>query len=189
MATTRSKRLPLGSPAPDFALEDTHGKRVARDDLAGAPTLLVAFICNHCPFVKHIQLGLAQLGRDYHDSGLAMVAINPNDADRYPDDSPENMAREAKRAGYVFPYLYDATQEVALAYGVACTPEFYLFDAGRNLVYRGRFDGATPGNAEPVTGADLRRALDAVLSEQRVPSDQIPSVGCSIKWRPGNEPE
>jgi peroxiredoxin len=180
--------LPLGTPAPAFRLPDPAGRLVALEDFAGAPALAVLFLCNHCPYVKHVADGVARFARDYADRGLAVVAVSPNDASRYPDDAPPRMAEEAARRGYVFPYLVDGDQSVAKAYRAACTPEFYLFDGARRLVYRGQFDGARPGNAAPVTGADLRAAVDALLAGRPVPADQKPSVGCSIKWKPGSEP-
>jgi peroxiredoxin len=189
MALTPSTMLELGTKAPPFRLPDPEGRQVSSDDFADAPALLVAFICNHCPYVKHIKEELARFGRDYRDSGLAVVAICSNDTDSHPDDRPEKMAEDAKRFGYVFPYLFDESQEVARAYHAACTPEFYLFDAERRLVYRGQFDESRPGNDRPVTGADLRAAVDAVLAGRPVPSDQKPGIGCNIKWRPGNEPD
>jgi peroxiredoxin len=181
--------LPLGTAAPDFKLPDTNGKTVALADFQGTPALLVLFICNHCPYVKHIRAGLAQLGRDYLPRGAAIVAINSNDVANYPDDSPARMKAEVKAAGYLFPYLYDESQAVAKAYHAACTPDIYLFDRNRKLVYRGQFDDSRPGNGVPVTGKDLRAALDAVLAGQSVPPDQKASVGCNIKWKAGNEPE
>ncbi|MBI3178088.1 MAG: thioredoxin family protein [Deltaproteobacteria bacterium] len=189
MAVTPSTMLPLGTAAPQFKLPDTGGKLVSTGDLASAPALLVMFICNHCPYVKHIRHALAGFARDYAGRGLAMVAINANDARAYPDDRPEMMAKEAKELGYVFPYLHDETQEVAKAYRAACTPEFYLFDKARKLVYRGQFDDSRPGNDKPITGKDLRAAVDAVLSGKTPPSEQKPGIGCNIKWRPGNEPD
>ncbi len=189
MARTASTMLPLGTEAPPFSLPDTEGGNVALEDYRNAPALLVAFLCNHCPFVKHIRQGLAAFGRDTIPRGLGMVAISSNDVTRYPDDSPDRMAREKKEAGYPFPYLYDESQEVARAYRAACTPDFFLFDKEGKLVYRGQFDGSRPGNDVPVTGEDLRRAVDALLEGRPVPGDQIPSVGCNIKWKPGNEPE
>lgn len=189
MARTPSTMLSLGTEAPHFSLPDTEGRIVSIHDFDNSPGLLVAFLCNHCPFVKHIRDGLAQFGRDYVKQGLGMVAISANDIAKYPDDSPEMMAREAKEAGYVFPYLYDETQEVAKAYRAACTPDFFLFDDDRKLVYRGQFDASRPGNEVPVTGEDLRRAADAVLKGDPVPNDQVPSLGCNIKWKPGNAPE
>jgi peroxiredoxin len=181
--------LALGTKLPPFRLPDSQGKIVANDDFRDAPALLVAFLCNHCPYVKHIRLGLARFAKEYQGSGLAMVAINANDASSYPDDSPARMAEEIARAGYVFPYLYDESQEVAKSYRAACTPEFYLFDADRRLVYRGQFDESRPESGRPVTGADLRAAVDAVLAGRPVDPDQTPSVGCNIKWKPGNEPD
>lgn len=189
MALTPSTMLPLGTTAPDFKLPDTNGKIVSRDDFKGAPALLVLFICNHCPYVKHIRAELAQLGRDYQAKGVGVVAINSNDAKNYPDDSPEKMKQEVKAAGYTFPYLYDETQSVAKAYRAACTPDIFLFDKNLNLVYRGQLDKSRPGNDIPVTGEDLRDALDAVLAGQPVSENQIASIGCNIKWKPGNQPE
>ena len=188
MALTPSTMLPLGTPAPSFRLPDPTGRLFALEDFAGAPALAVMFLCNHCPYVKHVADGVARFARDYAGRGLAVVAINPNDAARYPDDAPPRMAEEAARRGYGFPYLVDGGQAVAKAYRAACTPEFYLFDAERRLVYRGQFDGSRPGNAVPVTGADLRAAVDALLAGREVGADQKPSVGCSIKWKPGAEP-
>ena len=183
-----STMLSLGTPAPPFSLpEPLTGRSVSLEDYAGR-ALLVMFICNHCPYVQHVRPGLVQLGRDYHDTDLGMVAISANDAEAYPDDAPDRLAREARTHGYPFPYLYDQSQQVARAYRAACTPDFFLFDAAHRLVYRGRFDESRPGSGVPVTGADLRRALDAVLAGREVPSEQLPSLGCSIKWRPGNEP-
>ncbi|HUE39357.1 MAG TPA: thioredoxin family protein [Candidatus Binatia bacterium] len=183
MAQTPSTMLALGTPAADFRLPDTNGRMVARDDFAAAPALLVAFICNHCPFVKHIRDGLARFALDYRDKGLAMVAINSNDVASYPEDSPAKMAEEVKAAGYVFPYLYDETQAVAKEYAAACTPDFFLFDRERRLVYRGQFDDSRPGNRVAVTGKDLRAACDAVLEQRAVATDQRPSIGCNIKWK------
>jgi len=189
MAAT-STMLELGTPAPPFALPDTDGRTVSLDDAKGATALLVMFICNHCPYVKHLRPVLAALAEEYAPRGVAVVGINANDAERYPDDSPEAMAREKEAAGYTFPYLYDASQKVAKAYKAACTPDFFLFDADHRLAYRGRFDESRPNNGLPVTGRDLRAALEAVLEGRAVPEDgQVPSIGCSIKWRPGNEPE
>jgi peroxiredoxin len=188
MALTPSTMLPLGTVAPGFQLPDTDGKTVSLDDFAGAPALLVAFICNHCPYVKHVCHELARLGKDYQDKGVAVVGISANDAVLYPDDSPAMMAKEKAEVGYTFPYLYDETQQVALAYKAACTPDFYVFDRDQKLVYRGQLDGSRPGNPTPVTGKDLRTALDAVLAGHPVSDDQRPSLGCNIKWKPGNEP-
>ena len=188
MAQTPSTMLALGTPAPDFRLPDTNGRLVARDDLSDASALLVMFICNHCPFVKHIREGLARFARDYQGKGLAIVGINSNDVANYPEDSPAKMAAEVKAAGYVFPYLYDESQAVAKAYAAACTPDFFLFDRQRRLVYRGQFDDSRPGNRVAVTGKDLRAACDAVLAQKTVSPDQRPSIGCNIKWKPGNQP-
>ena len=189
MAATPSTMVALGIKAPDFRLSDSSGRIASLDDFKGAAALLVMFICNHCPFVKHIRSGLAKLGRDYKGRGLAIVAINSNDVVSYPEDSPEEMAKEARAAGYEFPYLYDEEQEVARAYRAACTPDFFLFDRERRLVYRGQFDSSRPGNNLPVTGADLRAAADAVLAGSSPSADQKASIGCNIKWKPGNEPD
>ncbi len=188
MALTPSTMLPLGTAAPDFNLPDTQGHDTALADFKTAPALLVAFICNHCPYVKHLRAGLAQLARDYQPRGAAIVAISANDVANYPEDGPAKMKAEARSAGYIFPYLYDETQAVAKAYRAACTPDFFLFDAARKLVYRGQFDNSRPGNGVPVTGQDLRAALDAVLAGKPVPADQKPSIGCNIKWKPGHAP-
>ena len=190
MVATASTMLPLGTKAPSFRLPDTDGRTVTIDDFAGAPALLVTFICNHCPYVKHLRHDLAKLAREYQAKGVAVVAINSNDVEKYQDDSPQNMAREKREVGYTFPYLYDETQTVAKAYRAACTPDIYLFDKDRRLVYRGQFDDSRPNSGKPVTGKDLRAALDLVLAGKTVPADrQIPSMGCNIKWKPGNEPE
>jgi peroxiredoxin len=191
MAATPSTMLSLGTRAPDFRLPDAASpdhRVVSLSDFAEAQALLVMFICNHCPFVKHVRTELARIGRDYTLRGVAMVAVNSNDVQKYPDDSPEHMAMEAAAAGYVFPYLYDESQTVAKAYQAACTPDFFLFDRARRLVYRGQLDDSRPGNGRPVTGADLRAALEAVLSGRPVSPDQRPSIGCNIKWKPGHEP-
>ncbi|HWH72494.1 MAG TPA: thioredoxin family protein [Candidatus Sulfotelmatobacter sp.] len=189
MVAVNSTMLPLGTPAPEFRLPDTTGKPVALADLKGASALVVIFMCNHCPYVKHIRSGLAQLARDYMPRGVAMVGINANDVANYPADSPAKMAEEAKAAGYSFPYLYDATQDVAKAYRAACTPDIYLFDKDQRLVYRGQLDDSRPSNNLPVTGKDLRAALDAVLAGKPVAPQQKPSIGCNIKWKPGNAPD
>jgi peroxiredoxin len=188
MVAVNSTMLPLGTAAPDFCLPDVSGKMVSLADFKGTP-LLVMFICNHCPYVKHIRSGLAQLGRDYIPRGAAIVAISSNDVDNYPQDGPDKMKEEAKAAGYNFPYLYDAAQAVAKAYRAACTPDFYLFDQEHRLVYRGQFDDSRPGNSSPVTGKDLRSALDAALTGKPAATNQKPSIGCNIKWKAGNEPE
>jgi thiol-disulfide isomerase/thioredoxin len=190
MAQTASTMLPLGTSAPDFSLpEPATGHAVTLADFRDRPALLVMFICNHCPFVKHIREALAQFALEYRTRGLATVAIGANDAVNYPDDGPARIAEDARAFGYSFPYLYDESQAVAKAYRAACTPDFFLFDAERELVYRGQFDGGRPGNAVPVTGVDLRAAADAVLAGQPVSPDQKPSIGCNIKWKPGNEPD
>lgn len=188
MARTASTMLPLGTPAPEFALPEVDGGTVSLGDFRDAPALLVMFICNHCPFVKHVRGELARLGEDYGPRGVGVVAISANDADAYPQDGPEAMRREKRDAGYPFPYLYDESQEVARAYGTACTPDFFLFGADQTLVYRGQLDASRPGNAVPVTGRDLRAALDAVLAGRPVSAEQVPSIGCNIKWKPGAEP-
>lgn len=173
--------VPLGTAAPDFALPDVHGQVVGRDDLSAAPALLVMFLCNHCPYVRHVETELARvLGRH---AAVAAVGICTNDADAYPDDAPARLAEQASRAGWTFPYLVDADQAVSREYAAACTPDFFLYDAQRLLAYRGAFDGSTPGNGEPVTGALLEAAIVAVLAGQAVPEPHRPSMGCSIKWR------
>jgi peroxiredoxin len=189
MAAVPSTMLELGTPAPSFALPDTEGRTVALEDFRGAPALLVMFLCNHCPFVRHVRAELAALGEEYARRGAAVVAVMPNDVERYPADGPEAMRRERAEAGWTFPYLHDRTQEVARAYRAACTPDFFLFDGERRLVYRGQLDDSRPGNGRPVTGRDLRAALDAVLEGRPVPGEQHPSIGCNIKWKPGNEPD
>jgi peroxiredoxin len=181
--------LELGTPAPDFSLPDPAGAIVSRDDFAAAPALLVTFICNHCPFVKLIADELGRFGREYQARGAAIVAVNSNDVANYPDDRPELMAREAANRGYTFPYLYDETQEIAKAYRAACTPDFFLFDKDRRLVYRGQFDDARPGSGVAVTGSDLRAAMDAALAGRPALAEQTPSIGCNIKWKPGAEPD
>lgn len=180
--------VPLGTGAPDFQLPDPGGKTVSLADFKDKSALLVVFMCNHCPYVKHLRAGLAQLARDYAPRGVGVVGINANDTANYPDDSPAKMAAEAQAAGYTFPYLFDAAQTVAKAYRAACTPDFFLFDRGRRLVYRGQFDDSRPGNGVPVTGKDLRAALDAVLAGKATSTFQSPSIGCNIKWKPGNAP-
>lgn len=181
--------LPLGTAAPDFRLPDTEGALVSPADFKDAPALLVVFMCNHCPFVKHIRPELAKLAREYQTRGVAVVGINANDPTTHPADAPATMAAEVRSAGYTFPYLFDATQAVARSYRAACTPDFYLFDQTHKLVYRGQLDDSRPGNAHPLTGKDLRAALDAVLAGRPASADQKPSIGCNIKWKPGNEPD
>jgi peroxiredoxin len=180
--------LELGTAAPGFSLPDPQGRLHSLDDFAASPALLVAFICNHCPYVKHILAGFAGFAREYGPKGLAIVAINPNDASAYPDDAPPAMAEVARQHGFTFPYLYDESQAVALAYQAICTPEFYLFDRKRQLVYRGQFDDSRPNGGIPVTGASLRAAVDALLAGKPVAGEQRPSVGCSIKWKAENQP-
>lgn len=189
MAMTPSTMLPLGTLAPAFDLPDTSGIRVNIADYTDSAALLVMFICNHCPFVKHIRTGLADLGRDYLKNGVAIIAINSNDINAYPADNMQNMVEEKATAGYEFPYLLDESQAVAKAYRAACTPDFFLFDRERRLVYRGQFDGSRPSNGKPVDGKDIRAALDAVLAGEPVLNSQTPSIGCNIKWKTGNEPD
>ena len=190
MARTESTMIPLGTELPSFSLPDALGAgTVSSSDFGGRPALVVAFLCNHCPFVKHVRPGVAEFARDYRERGLAFVGIASNDAAAYPQDGPEGMREEAREAGYDFPYLFDETQEVARAFRAACTPEFYLFGPDGRLAYRGQFDGSRPSNDEPVTGQDLRRAADAVLAGRAPDAEQTPSIGCGIKWKPGNEPD
>ncbi|MCQ3805156.1 MAG: thioredoxin family protein [bacterium] len=189
MVDTLSTMLPLGTPAPNFSLTDTvTGDTVSISDCDGK-ALVVMFICNHCPFVIHIQRGLVRFGDDYQGNDVSIVGISANDARNYPGDAPHKLAAMARKMGYAFPYLYDETQEVAKSYTAACTPDFFVFDADRTLVYRGQFDDARPSNRIPVTGADLRAAVDAVLADQEVSAVQKPSIGCNIKWIPGQEPD
>ncbi len=189
MAVTPSTMQALGTPAPDFELPDVSSGKVIR--LAGfrsKKALLVMFLCQHCPYVKHIEQEIAKLARDYQTRDLALVAISSNDAEHYPEDAPAKLAEMSNRLGFHFPFCYDETQETAKIYGAACTPDFFLYDKGQRLVYRGQFDASRPGNAEPVTGKDLRAAIDLVLSGQNPPVEQRPSMGCNIKWKPGKEP-
>ncbi len=188
MVARQSRMLPLGTPAPAFSLPDPAGRLWSLETFPDARALLVVFMCNHCPYVKHILEGFVTFARDYGPQGLAIVAINPNDASARPGDAPEHMARIAAEKGFTFPYLIDATQRTALAYEAICTPDFFLFDAERRLAYRGRFDGSTPGNKVPVTGNELRAAVDALFAERPI-EQQNASIGCSIKWTPGNAPE
>ena len=188
MVMTASTMLPLGSKAPGFRLPDTQGRTVSLDDFRGAPALLVIFLCNHCPFVKHVRAEISKLAKDYRARGVVVVGISSNDVNSHPDDGPAMMAIEKASAGYTFPYLYDETQDVAQAYQAACTPDFFVFDGEQALVYRGQLDASRPSNTVPVTGKDLRAALDAVLAGEAVAADQKPSIGCNIKWKPGNEP-
>ncbi len=189
MALTPSTMLALGTQAPDFHLPDTvSGKTISLDTFTGKKALLVMFICHHCPFVKHVQTELARLGKDYVQKEVGIVAISANNAAQYPDDAPDQLKIMAKELGFSFPFCYDESQETAKAYTAACTPDFFLFDGQRRLVYRGQLDDSRPGNGKPLNGQDLRSALDAVLASQTVSQEQQPSIGCNIKWQPGNEP-
>ncbi len=187
--TASTMRMNPGDLAPSFALPDIDGKTRRLDDIKGEKATLVVFACNHCPFVIHVSKGLARLGEDYRDQGLRIVAINSNDAGAYPDDHPAKMPAFARQAGWSFPYLHDESQATAKAYGAACTPDFFLFDGELKLAYRGQFDDSRPENGLPVTGEDLRRAIDAVLAGRPAPERQKPSIGCNIKWKPGAEPD
>ena len=189
MAATASTMLPLGTSAPGFHLPDPSGRLVAMEDFAGRPALLVMFLSNHCPYVKHVADELVRVAAEYQARGIAVVAISSNDVALYPEDGPARMAEVAAAMGATFPYLYDETQDVAKAYHAACTPDLFLFGADRRLVYRGQLDGARPGNDIPVSGHDLRAALEAVLAGTPVPEPQLPSLGCNVKWKPGNEPD
>ena len=188
MVKTASTMATLGSQAPDFSLINVDGRTVSRSDFAGRKGLLVIFMCNHCPFVKHVAGELTRLANDYLPKGLAIVGINSNDATTHPEDSPERMIHEVEERGYPFPYLYDETQEVAQAYKAACTPDFFLYDARQRLVYRGQLDDSRPSNGIPVTGRDLRAAIDVVLAGKQPSEKQTPSIGCNIKWKKGAEP-
>jgi len=189
MALTPSTMLALGTAAPDFHLSDTvSNQTVSLKTFAGKKALLVMFICRHCPYVQHVKDELARLGRDYATRNVGMVAISANDAATYPDDAPANLKAMAMELGFTFPFCYDDSQAVAAAYTAACTPDFFLFDANRRLVYRGQLDDSRPGNGKPVTGRDLRAAIDAVLAGKPVGADQRPSVGCNIKWKKGRAP-
>ncbi|MEX0641796.1 MAG: thioredoxin family protein [Pirellulales bacterium] len=189
MVRTPSTMLPLGTQAPDFSLVNIDGKIVSLGDFKNASALLVVFMCNHCPVVKHLADPLAQFAAEYINKGVAVVGISSNDVANYPADSPEQMVAEAEARGYQFPYLYDDTQEVAKSYHAACTPDFFLFDKNHKLVYRGQFDDSRPDSGIPITGADLRAAVDAVLAGNKPSENQRPSIGCNIKWKPGNEPD
>jgi peroxiredoxin len=188
MVKTASTMLPLGTQSPNFELPDVvTGKTISLSSFAGKP-LLVMFICQHCPFVKHVKSELANLGKDYASSNVGIVAISANDINKYPDDAPEQLKAMAEETGFLFPVCFDESQEVAKAYTAACTPDFFLFDADQKLVYRGQLDDSRPSNGIPVTGKDLRAAIDALLAGKSVNSEQKPSIGCNIKWKPGNEP-
>ena len=189
MVRTPSTMLPLGTEAEGFLLTNVDGRSLSFSDVAGEQGTVVMFICNHCPFVKHVADALAALGHEYMAKGIGMVAINSNDVAAHPADSPEQMVHESEQRGYPFPYLFDETQEVAKAYRAACTPDFYLFDKSHRLVYRGQLDKSRPDSGVPVTGEDLRKAMDALLESQPLSKPQQPSIGCNIKWRPGNEPQ
>lgn len=190
MVRTPSTMQPLGMEVPPFSLPDVStGETVRHADYRGQPGLLVMFICNHCPYVVHLRGALARFGREYGERGLGIVAISSNDAVAYPEDAPEKMKQEAASVGYTFPYCFDETQEVAKAYGAACTPDFFLFDGEMRLAYRGQFDDTRPGGSSEPTGGDLRSAADAVLAGVRPDAVQVPSIGCNIKWKPGNEPD
>ncbi len=188
MVQTPSTMLELGTPAPEFSLQDTEGRTVTRSQFEGQP-LLVAFVCNHCPFVRHIHDKMVEVFAQYQDRGVGVVAVNANIHPDFPEDSPDKMREYARRYGYKFPYVADPSQEVAKAYRAACTPDFFVFDRAHRLAYRGQFDESRPGNDKAVTGRDLCAALDAVLDDRPVPEAQRASIGCNIKWRPGNEPE
>lgn len=190
MVATPSTMAPLGSRAPDFRLPDTvSGRTISLDSFAGKKALLVMFLSRHCPYVQHVKEELARIGRDYAGRGVGIVAISANDVADYPEDAPEKLREMAVGTGFCFPFCYDETQETAKAYAAACTPDFFLYDHERRLVYRGQLDDSRPGNGRPVDGRDLRAALDAVLEGRPVPAEQKPSLGCNIKWRRGNEPD
>ena len=189
MTLTPSTMLPLGTEAPDFHLKDVvSGSEFSLATFASKRALLVMFICRHCPFVKHVKQELAQIGKDYKEKNIGIIAISANDITQYPEDAPDSLKQMAKEEGYTFPYCYDETQKVAKAYTAACTPEFFLFDEERKLVYRGQLDDSRPSNGLPVTGKDLRAAINAILSNQPISQHQRPSIGCNIKWKRGNEP-
>ena len=186
----QSTMLPLGTPAPDFNLKDViSGQEISLDSFIDKKALLVMFICRHCPYVKHVQEELTKLNRDYTNKSIGIVAISANDPGAYPEDAPESLKEQAQELGFTFPYCFDETQSIAKAYTAACTPDFFLFDNERGLVYRGQFDDSRPGNNVPITGKDLREAIDALLNDSPVSSDQKPSMGCSIKWKEGNQPD
>ncbi len=189
MVRTESTMLPLGTAAPSFSLEDVvSGKTITLSDFKGKKGFLVMFICQHCPFVKHIENELANIGQDYVPQGIGVLAISASSIETHPQDSPDNMREQVSRAHFNFPYAYDASQAVAKSYTAACTPDFFLFDGDLKLAYRGQLDDSRPGNEKPVNGKDLKAALDQLVSGQSVPTDQMPSIGCNIKWAPGNEP-
>jgi len=190
MVAVNSTMLPLGTPAPDFQLPDPYGKFVSLRAFDGASAYVIMFICNHCPYVKMLRKAFVQLAGEYQKKGVAVIAVNSNDFEKYPDDSPEKMAQEIVEQGYAFPYLVDEEQAVAKAYKAACTPDFFVFDKDLRLTYRGQFDESRPGNDVPPTGVDLRTAIDSTLDSELIPDDvQKPSIGCNIKWKPGNAPD
>ncbi|WP_035989996.1 thioredoxin family protein [Leptolyngbya sp. KIOST-1] len=190
MAMVESTMLPLGTAAPPFELTDVvSGETITLGTFADAPALLVMFICRHCPFVKHVEQELARIGQDYGPQGVGIVTISANSVQTHPQDGPEHLKAQAEALGFTFPYCFDETQAVAKAYTAACTPDFFVFDQAKTLAYRGQLDDSRPGNNLPVTGKDLRAALDAVLAAEAMPGDQKPSIGCNIKWAPGNEPD
>lgn len=189
MVKTASTMLELGTSAPDFSLTNIDGQTVSLADFSDSKALLIIFMCNHCPFVKHVADELAAIGKDYQPKGLGMVGISSNDIEKYPDDNMEAMQAEAAARGYTFPYLLDESQEVAKNYRAACTPDFYLFDADHKLVYRGQLDDSRPNSDIPVTGSDLRAAIETILAGDPIAEEQVPSIGCNIKWKPGNEPD
>lgn len=189
MSVTPSTMMELGTKAPDFELPDTKGKMVSLQDFEEAELLVIVFMCNHCPFVKHVRQEIINVANDYKPDGVEFVAINSNDVENHPEDSPERMALEAEKYDYPFPYLYDESQEVAKKYRAACTPDFFVFDEDRELVYRGQLDDSRPGNDESIDGSDLRTALDDLLEDKEISIEQKPSMGCNIKWKPGNAPE
>jgi peroxiredoxin len=189
MAATPSTMLDLGTTLPPFRLRDINGKAVTSNDFGGSRGLLVAFICPHCPYVRHVRAEFARVAKEIQDRGISVIAINSNDATAFPDDSPDGMRKEASEVGYTFQYLVDDTQEVAKSFRAACTPDFFLFDSQRRLVYRGQFDDSRPKSEVPVTGKDVKAAVDALLAGTPIPADQRPSLGCNIKWIRGNEPE
>jgi peroxiredoxin len=190
MARTASTMLELGTSAPDFQLPDVvSGETIALSTFAGKKALLVIFLCEHCPFVKHVQEELANLGKDYVSQNVGIVAISSNDVEKYPDDAPDRLKAMAKNLGFSFPVCYDESQAIAKAYTAACTPDFFLFDSGFKLAYRGQLDDSRPGNDKPVTGQDLRAAIEALLADEAIEADQKPSIGCNIKWKPGNAPD
>ncbi|MEL6856199.1 MAG: thioredoxin family protein [Cyanobacteria bacterium J06607_13] len=189
MVRTESTMLPLGTAAPSFRLEDvTSGKTITLDTFADKKGLLIMFICQHCPFVKLVEDELGKIGQDYAAQGVGILAISANSIETHPQDDPDNMREQVKRASFNFPYAYDATQAVAKSYTAACTPDFFLFDSDFKLAYRGQLDDARPGNGQPVNGKDLRAALDQLVAGDAIPTQQKPSIGCNIKWAPGNEP-